>query len=173
MEDQCRLRIFGTAHDLRGERQAICRNRVGPQHRGQKQTRQHPGTQGAAQRDRALCLWLMRPGVFGGVVWDLLGCDGLFFRCYLGGGAVSRWPEIWNRVVTANKLAGKYRTGLNSVTFEPEDVCFHGEFRGISRRRAHARKTMRMTRGGHGRTIVSRMLLRCDHRSWSSQLWPG
>src|SRR6266436_8451943 len=59
MEDQCRLRIFGAAHDLRGGRQAICRDRVGPQHRGQKQTRQHPGAQGAAQRNRALCLWLM------------------------------------------------------------------------------------------------------------------
>src|SRR5260370_15651814 len=52
------------------------------------------------------------------------------FRCYPGGCAVSRWHEIWNRVATANKLAGKYRTSLNSVTFEPEDVCFHGEFRG-------------------------------------------
>src|SRR5215467_1441017 len=69
MEDQYRLRIFGAANDLRGGRQAICRDRVGPQHRGKKQTRQHPGTQGAAQRDRALCLWLVRPSVF----WRLFG----------------------------------------------------------------------------------------------------
>src|SRR3979490_1842979 len=29
MEDQCRLRVLGTANDVRGQRQAICRDRVG------------------------------------------------------------------------------------------------------------------------------------------------
>ena len=71
----------------------------------------------------------MRPGV----IWDLLGCDAVFFAvirvavpCLGGMKSGTEWA-------TANKLAGKYRTSLNSVTFEPEDVCFHGEFRGISR----------------------------------------
>ncbi len=44
------------------------------------QTRQHPGAQGAAQRDRALCLWLMRPafsvGLFG-ICWGATGYSSL------------------------------------------------------------------------------------------------
>src|SRR5215468_7348788 len=64
-----------------------------------------------------------------GVIWAVLGRDGVFFAviwvavpCLAGLKSGTEWA-------TANKLAGKYRTSLNSVTFEPEDVCFHGEFR--------------------------------------------
>src|SRR5258706_5074211 len=97
MEDQCRLRIFGAAHDLRGGRQAICRDRVGPQHRGQKQTRQHPGAQGAAQRDRALCLWLMRPafsvGLFG-ICWGATGYSSLLSGWLCRDGVTVTFPYL-------------------------------------------------------------------------------
>ena len=68
----------------------------------------------------------MRPGV----IWDLLGCDGVFFAVIWVAVPCLGGLKSGTEGATANKLAGKYRTGLNSVTFEPEDVCFHGEFRG-------------------------------------------
>ena len=52
VEDQCRLRLLRAADDLRGQRQAISRDRVGAERARQGQARQHAGTQGSAQRAR-------------------------------------------------------------------------------------------------------------------------
>ena len=54
VEDQCRLGLFGAADDLRGQRQAVRRDRVGAEPGLAKPARQHAGAQGAAQRARAL-----------------------------------------------------------------------------------------------------------------------
>ncbi len=51
VEDQRRLGLLGAADDLRGQRQAVCRDRVGAEPGRETQARQHAGAQGAAQRD--------------------------------------------------------------------------------------------------------------------------
>ena len=54
VEGQCRLRLLGTPDDLRGERQAVCRDRIGAERLRQSQARQHAGAQGPAPGDRAV-----------------------------------------------------------------------------------------------------------------------
>ena len=55
VEDQCRLGLHRAADDLRGRRQAICRDRVGAEPRSRRAGSSiTPELQGAAQRDHAV-----------------------------------------------------------------------------------------------------------------------
>ena len=54
VEDQCGLGLPRAADDLRGQRQAVCGDRVGREPGREVTARQHAGAQGAAQRDGAL-----------------------------------------------------------------------------------------------------------------------
>src|SRR5260370_19595959 len=63
-KDQCWVRLCSTANDIRGQRQTIRRGRIGTQASVPEQACPYAGTQGAAQRDRAVCLRLVRLAVF-------------------------------------------------------------------------------------------------------------
>ena len=56
VEVQRRLRHHDAAHELRGQRQAICGDRDGRQHLVAGPARQHAGAQGYPQRDHAVCV---------------------------------------------------------------------------------------------------------------------
>jgi len=56
VEDQCRLRLFRAADDVRGQRQAIYRDRLGTEPGSQREARQFAGGSGAASRTRAACV---------------------------------------------------------------------------------------------------------------------
>ena len=56
VEDQRRLGIFRAADDVRGQRQAICRDRIGTEPGRPRPAGQYAGAQGAAKCAGALCL---------------------------------------------------------------------------------------------------------------------
>ena len=59
--------------DIRGQRQAICRDRVGTKPSLPEQTCPHAGTQGAAQRDGTVCLRLIGPHAFDCFICSWIG----------------------------------------------------------------------------------------------------
>jgi alcohol dehydrogenase (cytochrome c) len=56
LEDKCGLGLFRPTHDLRDRRQAIYCHRIGAEPFSKEQACQYSGTQGAAQRNRAVCV---------------------------------------------------------------------------------------------------------------------
>src|SRR5262249_3520934 len=57
LENQCRLRLLGTADDFRVWRQAVYRDRLRTERFSQGQTRQHAGAKGPASSHRVVRFW--------------------------------------------------------------------------------------------------------------------